>query len=91
MVEVLYNTVSDEVSKLIERAKKEIEVAIQITETTTQLTLKKITSKVKDPDRTVTKGRKKRLKGHLETSKKKGSKSSTQNDFATNTRKKHII
>ena len=91
VVEALYNTSSDEVGKLIERVHNEIEAAIEMTEaTTTQHTLQ-VTTQVRDLERTVTKGRKKRLKGYFETSQKKGSKNSTQKDSATKTRNKHVI
>ena len=79
---------SDEVGKIIERARNEIEDAIETEEATTAL---QVITQVRDPERTVTKGRKKRLKGHFETSQKKGSKSSTKEDSATKTRNKHII
>ena len=39
VVEALYNTTSDEVGKLIERARNEIEVAMETTYSTTQHTL----------------------------------------------------
>ena len=90
VVEALYNTTSDEVGKLIERARNEIEVAIETTEATTQHTLQ-VTTQVRDLKRTVTKGKKKRLKGNFETSQKKGSKMSTQKNSTTITRNKHII
>ena len=90
VVEALYYTASDEVGKLIERAHNENEAAIETTEATTQHTLQ-VTTQVRDLERTITKGRKKRLKGHFETSQKKGSKTSTQKDSSTKTRNKHII
>ena len=73
------------------RAENEIEAAIQTTETITQHTIQQITTQLRDTDQTFTKGRKKSLKGQFETSQKKESKSSTQNDSATKTKNKHII
>ncbi|XP_057529316.1 protein FAR1-RELATED SEQUENCE 5-like [Amaranthus tricolor] len=70
VVEALYNKASDEVGKIIERARNEIEAAIETAEVTTTL---QVTTQVKVLERTVTKGGKKRLKGHFETSQKKGS------------------
>ncbi|CAO2826209.1 unnamed protein product [Amaranthus hypochondriacus] len=87
VVEALYNTTIDEVDKIIEKASNEIEVAKETSKASTTLQL----TQVRDPERTVTKGRKKRLKGHFETSQKKGSNNSTQKNFATKTRNKHII
>jgi hypothetical protein len=56
--------------KIIEKASNEIEVATQTKEASTELQL----TQARDPNRSITKGRKKRLKGHFETSHKKGSK-----------------
>ena len=65
VVEALYNTTSDEVGKIIKRARNEIKAAIETLEAITTL---QVTTQVRDPERTVTKGRKKRLQGHFKTS-----------------------
>ena len=55
--------------------RQSIQCKLETEEATTAL---QVTTQVRKSERTVTKGRKKRLKGHFETSRKKGFKSSTQ-------------
>ena len=77
LVDEMCNKTYEEVQKLLDKSLQE------------QPSLNSVSSAgvlVLDPEKSVTKGRRKRIKGHFEKR-----KSSTQKDFGTATPKKHII